>query len=118
MQCRVGIDGVLDERTHRGNGQPVRVSHRNRSNRGRDRRAVLTLDHHSHIANGLASANHLRSGAALNIGRGWSATPQIGRALIEADEATVAISDAQRHGQRIDRLCIERNDRDLGIHTI
>ena len=118
MKCRVRIDSVLDERAHRGDGQPARVGDWRRGDRGRDRRAVLALDHHSHIANGLAGANHLRSGAALHIRRSGGAPPQFNRALIEAENATIAIGDAQRHRQGIDRVRIERIDREVGIHNL
>ena len=76
---------------------------------------VMPVDNNRDIANGLAGANRLRGGAALHIRRGGRPAPQVNRALIEPNDATVAIGDADRHRQGIERLRVERIDGEIGF---
>ena len=78
----------------------------------------MPVDNNRDIANGLAGANRLRGRAALHIRRGGRAAPQVNRPLIEPDDATVAIGDADRHGQGIERLRVECIDGEVGIHNL
>ena len=59
----------------------------------------MPVDNNRDIANGLAGTNRLRGGTALHIRRGGRAAPQVNGSLIEPDDATVAIGDADRHGK-------------------
>ena len=118
LQCGVLIDRVLDERAHRSRCQSVRVGDRRRGDAGPKRRTVMAVDNNRDIANGLAGTNRLRGRAALHIRRGGRAAPQVNRPLIEPDDATVAIGDADRHGQGIEGLRVERIDGEVGIHNL